>query len=143
MTTTKPFQLGSISTGMLKTEDLIVAFAIELMKYDPTSSDLGEALAFIDGGIVDEAPDGTLESLQNGLNDACPPFVYFGAHPGDGADFGFWPDYDALAERCNWKPGYQYVDSEWVLAEEQLTVRFSDGNVTVMDIDCNILWSTV
>jgi hypothetical protein len=32
----------------------------------------------------------SFEDLPNLLNEVCPPYFYFGAHPGDGADFGFW-----------------------------------------------------
>lgn len=32
-----------------------------------------------------------IESLTDALNTFAPEGFYFGAHPGDGSDFGFWP----------------------------------------------------
>jgi len=37
-----------------------------------------------------EDADYDLEALFDALNEYCMPYFYFGAHPGDGADFGYW-----------------------------------------------------
>ena len=41
------------------------------------------------GGDSDDAA-GLLESLFDMLEGCSPEDYYFGAHPGDGSDYGFW-----------------------------------------------------
>ena len=62
---------------------------------------------------------------------------------GDGADFGFWPDMDRLNEELQVN-GLPHLDEpEFIdLENEGLIVHISDhGNVTVLDIDHNVIWS--
>ena len=122
MTTTKPFALGSISTGTLKTEDLISTLEAELeFRNSPDHVDFS--------GMNDEEYVARLVEL---LNELCPPFVYFGAHPDDGANFGFWPDWDDLQF---WKDQYHLKGC--------IVSGTHQKDITVMDLDRNILWSTV
>ena len=83
-------KIGSISSGTMRSEDLIPAFAWELEQLDRGISShfsllqrAHETTAYDPADIVDE--------LVDALNDHAPPYCYFGAHPGDGTDFGFWP----------------------------------------------------
>ena len=120
------FKLGSISTGTLKPEDLAPVFIEELFSRG------------VDAGGVPE----DMDELYEALNDVCPPFVYFGAHPGDGADFGFWPDMEPLEDEI--KDSGEYVNDEWLLRDAGLIVNINDhGNMTVMDMERNVVWSTV
>ena len=91
-----------------------------------------------------------IESLIGALNELCPPFVYFGTHPGDGADYGFWPDMDGLEEAVNNARGHacclKLPDDSVCLPDDGLVVQVSDhGNVTVMDRDSSyhVIWSVV
>lgn len=92
---------GTVISGTLREEDLIPAFTEELWKHNRR---LAEAMvdehrdlfAVIDNN--DEWVNGDyqeatycLESLFDALDNVAPKGYYFGAHPGDGADFGFWP----------------------------------------------------
>ena len=142
------FQLGSISTGTLRTEDLLAAFHSTI-----AASGTPPALAedgYIDGGA--RYSDGELlEVYTEQLESLCPPFVYFGTLEGDGADFGFWVDMDSLDEarhlaRQHKMPlvhAWPLTDGEY-LPEENVIVQVNDhGNVTVMDMERNVLWSVV
>ena len=150
------FQLGSISTGTLRTEDLLPAFAYTLgaLAHNPisnTSVFKSEAMAEIWQGAIDiiNTPDDihldiheVIDELQDALQEYCPPFVYFGTLEGDGADFGFWPDIDGIQEivniaECDASQGISCPD-------DGVIVQVSDhGNVTVMDMERNVLWSVV
>ena len=133
------FQLGSISTGTLRTEDLLAAFHSTIAA-SGTSPALAED-GYIDGGEPYSAGE-LLEVYTEQLESLCPPFVYFGTHPGDGADFGFWPDIETIQEivniaECDASQGISCPD-------DGVIVQVSDhGNVTVMDMERNVLWSVV
>ena len=128
------FKLGSISTGTLKPEDLAPVFIEELFNRG------------VDAGGVPE----DMDELYEALNDVCPPFVYFGAHPGDGADFGFWPDMERLQETLTAATVEHTLtlprneEWEWQLEDEGVIINTNDhGNVTVMDLNRNVLWAVV
>jgi hypothetical protein len=148
------FQLGSISTGTLRTEDLLPKFAHALLAIvtDNEQYELEMVEDALNGrikrtGIDTRTAVGLLDDIQDSLNQYCPPFVYFGAHPGDGADFGFWADFDAVDESCARKHHrctHNPETGEIVLEDESVIVQVNDhGNVTVMDMDRNVLWSVV
>lgn len=105
---------GSISSGTLRDCDLLSAFTSELEwqirrngefysqpenfgERNRLNAIVGEAQDCFDedGKAIDcakqEIADELInETLFNALNEFAPPYAYFGAHPGDGADFGFW-----------------------------------------------------
>lgn len=99
-------RLGSVSSGTMRAEDLIPAFADTLealLRVQPRNVPrrthrklIHEARALHDydsedaGDIVNE--------LMDALNEYAPPYSCFGAHQGDGADYGFWPSIDSLEE---------------------------------------------
>jgi hypothetical protein len=100
--------LGSVSSGTLRAENLIPAFIDALDSLKDAMSTSGDAsykddVRRIDAKLAtieehqqaddyyecDEASF-DLEELTDLLNIFAPPYAYFGTHPGDGADFGFW-----------------------------------------------------
>ena len=140
MTTTKPFALGSVSTGTLRTEDLLPPLINKLRQFNPDHHLVQE----YDVSALNDSDAEIMGQLSEALQEHSPPFVYFGAHPDEVADFGFWPDWDALEKAVH---GLRYpITSKGVyrLESEQVILEF-DGrsNVTVMDLDRRILWTTV
>ena len=137
------FEVGSISTGTLNPEDLLPTFARELERHAPDHALVTAANAiqvYDDGGASE-----LINEIQAELQNYCPPFVTFGTLEGDGADFGFWPDMDSLEEAL--------IDPEWTLIDgelyriprdEAVLIHVNDhGNVTVMDLERNVLWAVV
>lgn len=90
--------IGSVSTATMRTQDLLTAFSDELETLGGATNSEGiirdarlavEHLAA--GGEDDESIAETLTMLFDALGEIAPEGCYFGAHPGDGADYGFWP----------------------------------------------------
>jgi hypothetical protein len=101
---------GSISHGTMRPEDLFPTFADELdhqLKQQPKSfkrrqyrERINEAKKFF--RLTTDQQGQLLDELFDALDDFAPPYAYFGTHPGDGADYGFWlhegfdQDFDGL-----------------------------------------------
>lgn len=90
---------GSVSHGTLRTQDLLEAFTAELKRLRPEHKLLAEAERRIAAFSVvplfpaddEDASWLVIEGLMDALNECAPDGHYFGAHEGDGSDFGFWP----------------------------------------------------
>ena len=88
---------GSVSTTTMRNEDLIPCFLDVLKELDEKQYD--EILGDKDYYYVielqnydSETAHFLLEELFNRLNELAPAGFYFGSHPGNGADYGFWLD---------------------------------------------------
>lgn len=98
-------EIGSISDGTLRNQDLLESFIWELRHLGHRSTKLtrienryerainGE-FGEDDAYFTDESANFDLEDLTNMLQEHALPYMYFGAHCGDGSDFGFWLDED-------------------------------------------------
>jgi hypothetical protein len=96
--------VGTVIHGTLVTHDLLVAFAdvLELYGEDhPEHIDLSrearEISVALDKPVVEiatmERANDVLNDLFDALHDiASKHDLNFGAHEGDGSDFGFWPN---------------------------------------------------
>jgi hypothetical protein len=92
---------GSISCGTMRAEDLIPAFSDTLARLDKAGDYKGllaEAREISD--FASDDAGAVLEELFDALNSFAPDYGYFGAHPGDSADYGFWlsDDWDRTAK---------------------------------------------
>lgn len=177
--TIKHASLGSVSHGTLRDEDLLAAFISELewqisrngeyfsrpenfAERDCLASLIGESQDCFsdDGETIREdcqelASELINETFPNVFQLFCAPFCYFGAHYGDGSDFGFWPlDIEEIKEQVEFvsSTDQEYPDDdfrgEWLHVNERgnctVYVRSergdADGNCKVQDRE---VWSIV
>lgn len=87
-------EAGTISFGTLRNEDLIRKFVDEVIYLDPNDIFAKHLLSVIEYATEEywesEESAFDLEELFDILDGMAPEGMYFGAHPGDPADFGFW-----------------------------------------------------
>lgn len=88
--------LGSVSSGTMRPEDLIPTLISELKSQKPLARrhrrlvrEINQRMNAGDYFELEDA-DRDLESLFDALNEYAPSYFYFGAHPGDGSDYGYW-----------------------------------------------------
>ena len=116
----RPIWEHTVSSGTLQTADLLRAFADESKRLHDLTPDIAReasawsaspldwaSLGYVDVNW-DEVGDEDLEDeigepyhqrgpeliveIQEHLNSLAPEGWFFGTHPGDGADFGWWRD---------------------------------------------------
>lgn len=159
-------QIGSISSGTLRSEDLIQAFVDELEDLIRGNGKTGmanegelklvtEARDWLDscesveddsvdiGGTVydDETGSELVNDLIDALNEYAPDYCHFGASEGDGADFGFWPSIDSLEEDARNEDRVLKVDAG---DEPDFFMSVNDhGNVTLYRVTLEEVWSVV
>ena len=158
--------IGSISSYTMKEEDLIPIFLDTLREFDEDradeiqedvdklnlieSSDFGDYYDHeddIDGMSSQELASYIInEDLFEALSEHCPPFFYFGSHPGDGADYGFWFDEDAMQDAIyegevksfdDESPDFPVEDCDYVV------VVNDHGNMTLYTFQGEEIWSIV
>ena len=80
-----PIIPGTVIEGTLQPAPLLCAFLDELKRLNPE-----EAAEFAAMWHDHYSPGEAVWALMDAINDYAPEGYYFGAHPGDGADFGWW-----------------------------------------------------
>lgn len=105
----KTLENTSISHATLRSEDLLPAFLFAIEEHNTPAAQrfnselielgFGHSMCGVCGmGNREEWPEGfdddiaseIIADMMDALNDVAPNGYYFGAHPGDGSDFGFW-----------------------------------------------------
>lgn len=100
----KESEPGTISRGTMRAEDLIPTFMSHLFKEDPQKArmiwkkypNLLQALCDKQAGIEsdwwesEEASNILNNDLFDEMQNYAPEGHYFGSHPGDGSDYGYW-----------------------------------------------------
>ena len=122
MKTNYSHNIGSVSHGTMRPEDLIPDFLYELEHQKPLRREHRKLISQIEKSMVSCRCDvpcrgqtkvdnedlhrqqyfdssdcvDDLESLFDALDCYSPPYFYFGAHPGDGSDYGWWLSPDSF-----------------------------------------------
>lgn len=103
--------IGTVIHGTMRNEDLIPAFCDELEYHAKRNNnllhlnqvdDIRNRFDIEDYFDSEDADYDLNEVLFQSLNEYALPYMYFGSHPGDGSDYGFWlsesfeSDFDGL-----------------------------------------------
>ena len=100
--------IGSVSSGTMRPEDLIPSFLYTLQHQKPLRREHRKLVTAItkameaDGYFDSDDCSDDLDGLFTALDEYSPEGFYFGAHCGDGADYGWWlsesftEDFDGL-----------------------------------------------
>lgn len=129
-------RLGSISHGTMRPVDLIETFAWEIKRSKLTAAErdlVRRAYRWLNlpanaQSAAADVGDNILCELFDVLDAYAPAYCYFGAHEGDGSDYGFWPSMDAI----DGLPRVEGADDARRLMEDCRFVN-DHGNVTVFD----------
>jgi hypothetical protein len=95
-------KIGSVSYGTMRPEDVIPRLCATAREYGIRNRELSEIERnmrrkpmYFDDCAAD------WDFLVDLLNCHLAPYMFFGAHPGDGSDFGFWPDVDGALQAAD------------------------------------------
>lgn len=83
-----PIEEGTVVSATLRPEDLVPAFLEEMERLGLDTAGYRERASGLD--FETEEALFLLDELFDALNRAAPEGLYFGAHIGDGSDFGWW-----------------------------------------------------
>jgi hypothetical protein len=95
----KPFENLTVSQGTMRLQDIIPAFVYALENLEKAAGETRFVMLCEESRLADfghdfdsEAACELADELFQAINTLVPEGWFFGSHPGDGADFGFWED---------------------------------------------------
>lgn len=95
----KKVSLGTVSCATMNPKDLIPAFIDELKYNEISMKSLGLVYPKRKKGYWEsEDPNWDLDALFDALDNIAPAYCYFGSHPGDSSDYGFWISEEAIED---------------------------------------------
>jgi hypothetical protein len=94
----KKIQIGTVSHGTMRAIDLVPNFCEVLASVGGYGKITREGRKLMAKGDTPELTEFLNERLWDAMQAAAPPYAEFGAHEGDGSDYGFWPSIEALSE---------------------------------------------
>lgn len=141
---TKQINIGTVSHGTMREQDLIPAFVSELKNQKPLKREhaklVREIEARMDAEDYYESEDASfdLEALFDALDEYCAEYFYFGAHPGDGSDYGYWLS-EGWEESLEDGGGIKVNDLSAIPADHvgHVAVVNDHGNVTLYNRGAN------
>jgi len=152
---------GTVSHGTMRNEDLIPTFVSELeyqikrnrdsLSEEDSSryvSSLAEIQTFTDNDESDydsEYASELVEDLFALLDEFAPPYGYFGEHPGDGSDYGFWLSEYSIESCFDGLRVNDLCEIPEDYSGEVLSCN-DHGNLTLYYVDagdCREIWSIV
>lgn len=144
--------LGAISHDTMRPEDLIPCFRDTLVELD-TAKEHAKLVEQVNNNLYElECQDNDngyyesddcnwdLEELFDALNEFAPPYCYFGAHEGNGSDYGFWVSVDMVNDDLR-NNTIINVDSE-EMPDHFVSIN-DHGNMTLYDRNMDVIWSIV
>lgn len=129
----KKINIGSVSHGTMRKEDLIPAFIDALREQKPLRREHRKLIRNIDEHMP---TDDDLNDLFDALNEYALPYFYFGSHPGNESDYGFWLyenwqyDFDGIIESSN---GMHTTFSQYGYAIDGIPKGYTGSHAVIND----------
>jgi len=140
-------EIGTISRGTMRNEDLIPVFLEELKRIDDGTHaklikdiEQNQNSTTYDDYYESEDAQWDLDELFDALNEHAPPYCYFGAHQGDGSDYGFWPSIESIEQEIQDGTIVNIDGPEMPKAFVQIN---DHGNMTLYDRNMCVIWSII